>query len=136
MPSYSKNIPLPIAIVWKHFLLKINHPENFVPGVSNVIIKEKNENFVVRAMDIALPSGTATVVEKITATPYTVKFLIVEHPVFTGYVDNVAEMISENETKITYSLNWVNKATGEPMLDEEIVKNAVLKSIDFMLKEL
>jgi hypothetical protein len=135
MTAYSTNIQLPLAQVWEHLIYKIEHPENFVPGVSNVTILEKTEGYVMRSMDIHLPDGSqATVVEKITHTPYLVRFTIIEHPVYTGYVDNLAEQITDHETQITYTMSWVNKITGEPMANPEIVKNAVLKTVDFMLQ--
>ena len=135
MISYTTNIKVPIEKVWQHFIYKIEHPENFVPGVSNVIIKEKTADFVIRDMDIALPDGSkVTISEKITHAPYTVKFLIVNHPVYNGYVDNIAEKISDNETKITFSLHWINKKTGDPFNNEEIAKTAVLKTADYILQ--
>ena len=136
MISYSSNIKVPISKVWEHFVYKIEHPEHFVPGVSNVFIKEKHDDHVIREMDIASPDGSkARIVEKITHSPYSVKFLIIAHPVYTGHVDNLAEMVSEDETKITFSLNWINKKTGEHFTNEEIAKGAVLKTVDFILKE-
>lgn len=134
MVSHSEIINAPIATVWKHFIYKIEHPEHFVPGVSNVVIREKTNDYVVRAMDIALPGGAnTTVVEKITHEPYVVKFEILEHPVYTGHVINLAEVVSENETKITYALHWVNKTTGEPFSNQDGPKSAVLKTVEFIL---
>jgi hypothetical protein len=135
MVSYTTNIKVPIEKVWQHFIYKIEHPENFVPGVSNVIIKEKTADFVIRDMDIILLDGSkATLTEKITHAPYTVKFSIINHPVYSGYVDNLAEKISDNETKITFSLHWINKQSGEPFSNPEIAKNAVLKTVDYILQ--
>ncbi len=137
MVSYTTNIKVPIEKVWQHFIYKIEHPENFVPGVSNVIIKEKTADLVIRDMDIALPDGSrAILTEKITHAPYTVKFLIINHPIYSGYVDNIAEKISDNETKITFSLHWINKQTGEPFSNPEIAKKAVLKTADYILQHM
>ena len=41
MVSFSETIKKPIIEVWEHFLYKIEYPQYFVPGVSNVFIKEK-----------------------------------------------------------------------------------------------
>ena len=130
---YSENIALPIEHVWKHFLLKVDQPENFVPGVSNVIIKERTADYVIRQINITSPDGiTNTVLEKIIASPYKVTFIILEHPIFNGFVDNVAEAVSATETKITYSMNWVNKNTNEAFNNSMMIQNAVKKSIEFM----
>lgn len=135
MVSHSETINAPIATVWEHFIYKIEHPEHFVPGVSNVVIREKTDDYVIRAMDIALHGGAkTTVAEKITHEPYIVKFEILEHPVYTGHVDNLAEAISENETRITYALHWVNKTTGEPFSNQDAPKSAVLKTVEYILQ--
>lgn len=120
--------------VWDHLILKIEHPENFVPGVSNVIILEKEESFVLRQMDVLMQGNTVTLKEKITFEPYKVRFELLEHPTFEGYVDNEARLITENETEITYTINWKDKNTKEPINNPEMVKSAVLKTIEFIEK--
>ena len=135
MIIHSEIINKPLVLVWEHFVYKIEHPEHFVPGVSNVVIEEKTDDYVMRSMDMQPPHGAKIrLLEKITHAPYWVKFLIVDHPVFSGYVDNVAERISDHETKITFSLFWTNKATGEVFSNQEMIKNAVLKTVEFILQ--
>jgi ribosome-associated toxin RatA of RatAB toxin-antitoxin module len=134
MITYSENINVPIAVVWQYFIHKIEHPENFVPGVSNVSIKEHTDQYIIREMDIEANGGSKVrFTEKITYTPYCVKFLILDHPTYSGYVDNIAERISDNETKITFTLNWIDKETATPFNNQEMIKNAVRKTVDFIL---
>jgi len=134
MIEYSANIDKPLEIVWKHFLSKIEQPQNFVPGVSDVAIREKTNYHVIRSMRILFPDGSdATVVENITHLPYRVNYLIVDHPFYTGHVDNIAEHISDNLTRITYTMHWVNKLNGETFSNQDIVKNAVMKTIAHIL---
>jgi hypothetical protein len=134
MITYSENINVPIAVVWKHFIHKIEHPENFVPGISNVSIKENTDQYIIREMDIEAVGGSKVrLKEKITFAPYWLKFLIIDHPFYSGYVDNVAERISDNETKITFILNWTNKETAAPFNNPEMIKNAVSKTVAFIL---
>lgn len=133
MLTYSENILLPIEKVWEHFLHKIEHPENFVPGVSNVSISERTAEFVLREMDLQTPvADKVRVSEKIFFEPYTVKFLIIDHPVYEGFVDNLAEKISDMETKITFSMSWKNKKTGDYFLDQNLIESAVKKTIRYM----
>ena len=133
MISYSAVAKASLKDVWEHFIYKIDNPQHFVPGVSNVIIKEKNDDYVIRQMDIQIKDGPKnTVVEKITSTPYHVKFEIIEHPVFTGHVDNFAEFVSDNETKVTFAMHWKNKATGDMQSNEALIKEAVMKTIVFI----
>lgn len=135
MVSYSEIIDKPISEVWEHFIYKIDYPQYFVPGVSNVFIKEKNKDFTIREMDMTSADGnTNRIIEKITSTPYQVVFSIINHPIYIGHVDNFAENISDTQTKITFSINWINKETGEVFMNQTIAKNAVLKTIDYIIK--
>lgn len=128
MALFSTSIDASIAKVWEHLLHKIEHPEAFVPGVSEVIILEKNDDFVVRQMTITVNEVASKVIEKITSSPYTVRFELLEHPEFSGFVDNQAMAISENETQLTFTMNWVNKHTQLVFDNPELIKNAVLKT--------
>lgn len=118
--------------VWTHLLDKIEHPENFVPGVSNVIISEKNTNFVLRQMTVTTLENTTVLKEKITFVPYKVRFLLLEHPSMEGFVDNDAKMISANKTEMTFSINWTDKTTKSEINNHELVKNAVLKTKNYI----
>ncbi|CAM4362266.1 AtaL-like protein [Flavobacterium terrigena] len=132
MVEYSTIVKASLEKVWQHLILKIEKPENFVPGVSDVIILEKNEDFVNRKMTITTPENATTLVEKITFVPYKVRFLLLEHPKFEGYVDNDIKFISENETEMTFTINWKDKTTQFEFDNSEMVKNAVLKTKTFI----
>ena len=132
MASFSTIINTSIEKVWEHLLYKIEYPEAFVPGVSDVLILEKNNEFVVRQMTITMNDVASKVMEKITFSPYSVRFELLEHPKFTGYVDNGAVFVSENETQLTYTMNWMDKQTQIAYENPEIMKNAVLKTKDFI----
>lgn len=135
MITYSAIAPASLQNVWEHFIYKIENPQYFVPGVSNVVIKQKNDDYVIRQMDVQMPDGIKnTVTEKITFSPYHMKFEIINHPLFTGYVNNIAEFISNNETKITFAMYWKNIATNEVINNENIIKEAVTKTISFIAK--
>lgn len=128
MVQFSTIVNASLEKVWKHLLLKIEMPKNFVPGVSDVLILEKNEDHVTRKMTITTEGNATTLVEKITFVPYKVRFLLIEHPKFDGYVDNDIQFISENETEMTFTINWKDKTTQSEFNNLEMVKNAVLKS--------
>ncbi|CCG54302.1 Hypothetical protein KQS_11955 [Flavobacterium indicum GPTSA100-9 = DSM 17447] len=40
--------------------------------------------------------------------------------------------ISENETKITFTINWIDKNTKVEFDNAELVKNAVLKTKNYI----
>ncbi|MBC5835273.1 DUF1857 family protein [Flavobacterium sp. F372] len=132
MVQYTTIVNASLEKVWQHLILKIEKPENFVPGVSDVIILEKNEDFVTRKMTITVEGNATTLVEKITFIPYKVRFLLLEHPKFEGYVDNDIKPISENETEMTFTINWKDKTTQSEFDTQEMVKNAVLKTKTFI----
>jgi ribosome-associated toxin RatA of RatAB toxin-antitoxin module len=132
MVHYTTTVKAPLEKVWQHLILKIEKPENFVPGVSDVIILEKKEDFVTRKMTITTAENATTLVEKITFVPYKVRFLLLEHPKFEGYVDNDIKPISENETEMTFTINWKDKTTQSEFDNQEMLKNAVLKTKTFI----
>ena len=66
MVQYTTTINASLEKVWEHLLFKIEQPENFVPGVSDVIILDKKDNFVIRKMTITTEEHATTLIEKIT----------------------------------------------------------------------
>jgi ribosome-associated toxin RatA of RatAB toxin-antitoxin module len=136
MVQYTTTVKATLEKVWQHLILKIENPENFVPGISDVFILEKNDDFVIRKMTVTTPDNTTTLTEKITFIPYKVRFLLVEHPKFEGYVDNDIKPILENETEITFTINWKDKTTQTEINNFEMVKNAVEKTKSYIEENL
>lgn len=132
MVQFSTIVNVPLEKVWEQLLHKIEKPENFVPGVSDVIIFEKNTNFVSRQMTVTTDESSTILKEKITFIPYKVRFLLLEHPQLEGYVDNDVLAISENETEMTFTINWIDKKTKIEINNFELAKNAVLKTKQYI----
>lgn len=132
MIKFTTTVNASIEKVWTHLINKIEHPENFVPGVSNVIISEKNEKFVIRQMTVTTPESTTILKEKITFVPYKVRFLLLEHPNMEGFVDNEVRKISENESELTFTIDWIDKISKKEINNQELLKNAVLKTKTFI----
>lgn len=128
MVQFTTTVNASLEKVWSHLLYKIEHPENFVPGVSNIIISERNSEFVIRQMTVTTPENSTILKEKITFIPYKVRFLLLEHPSMEGFVDNDILKISENETEITFTLDWRDKTSKMEINNLELLKNAVLKT--------
>jgi hypothetical protein len=128
MVQYTTTVHATLEKVWQNLIYKIENPENFVPGISDVFVLEKNDDFVIRKMTVTTPDNTTTLTEKITFIPYKVRFLLVEHPKFEGYVDNDIKPISDDETEITFTINWKDKTTQSEINNFELVKNAVEKT--------
>ena len=134
MVQYSVIVNASLEKVWSHLFYKIEKPENFVPGVSNVLILEENKDFITRQMTITTEGNTTNLTEKIIFNPYKVRFLLIEHPKFEGYVDNDIKVISDNETEMTFTINWKDKTTQLEINNQEMVKNAVLKTKTYIEK--
>lgn len=132
MVHYTTIVNASLEKVWQHLIFKIEKPENFVPGVSDVIILDENEDFVTRKMTITTEGNATTLIEKITFIPYKVRFLLIEHPKFEGYVDNDIKPISENETEMTFTINWKDKSTQTKFDNQEMVKSAVIKTKNYI----
>lgn len=134
--SHTEIVQAPLHEVWKHLLFKIDNPQYFVPNVSDVQILDKTDETTLRKMTLTMPDKTMTISEKITASPHWVKFEIMEHPMFIGYVTNLAEEIDEQNTRLTYTMNWHNKITHESANNLDILKAAVNKSKQYIEQEI
>lgn len=136
MHHFTALVSKSIEEVWAHLIYKIDFPQHFVPGVQDVEILEKTETYTIRKMTVVMHNEPQTVVEKITldANKHLIRFEVLEHPKFTGYVLNEAVPFSDNSTELTYRLNWVNKEDGSLVDGTEIIKNAVLLSKSFIEK--
>jgi hypothetical protein len=128
MPEFTTIVQATLEQVWDHLLFKIEHPQPFVPGVSEVLIPEKTADYVIREMTITTNEVRTVIKEKITFVPYTVRFTLVDHPKLEGYVDNIIEAVSPHETKMTFRMHWVDRATQLELPNDELIKNAVLKT--------
>ena len=134
MTAYTTIVEAPLEKVWECLVLKIENPQNFVPGVSEVEILEKTSDYVIRQMKVTTPESSVILKEKITFAPYKVRFLLVDHPVLDGYVDNDARAISDTQTELTYTMHWIDKATQTEKSKLEMVQSAVLKTKEFIEK--
>lgn len=130
--SHTEIINAPIKTVWDALILKIEQPQFFVPNVSNVLILEKTEEFVVRQMTLQAGEIKMELVEKITYSPFLVKFEIISHPKNIGYVLNEAIPIDEKSTQLTYTMCWQDKETLLPSNNMDILKSAVILSKEFI----
>ena len=132
MAEFTTIVQASLERVWEQLLYKIEQPQPFVPGITEVLIYEKTSAFVLREMTIVTPEGTNVIKEKITFAPYTVRFTLLDHPKLEGYVDNVIEMIGPQETKMTFRMHWVDRATQQELHNQELITNAVLKTKAFI----
>lgn len=132
MVQYATTVNASLELTWKNLLDKIENPQHFVPGVSDVIISEKNTDFVLRQMTVTNDKGSTILKEKITFEPYKVRFLLLDHAKLEGYVDNDIKAISDKETEMTFTIHWIDKVTKLEINDFELVKNAVLKTKNYI----
>ncbi len=123
--SHTEIVNAPLETVWEALVLKIEQPQFFVPNVSNVVILEKTEEFVIRQMTLQAGEIQMELVEKITNSPYLVTFEIVSHLKNKGYILNEAIPLDEKTTQLTYTMCWQDKETLLSSNNLEILKAAV-----------
>jgi ribosome-associated toxin RatA of RatAB toxin-antitoxin module len=136
MVEFTTTVNASLEKVWQHLILKIEHPEKFVPGVSQVLILDKNDKMIIRQMTVTAEGISATLVEKITFEPYKVRFLLLEHPKFEGDVTNEIQFISEKETQMTFTMRWTDKKSKIPFENQDLIQNAVLKTKQYIEENL
>lgn len=132
--THSEIVNASIEKVWDALVLKIEQPQYFVPNVSDVSIMEKKEDYVIRKMSLLAGDIKMELVEKITSSPYIVRFDIISHPKNTGYILNEASSIDATSTLLTYTMCWQDKIDHTPSNNPEILKAAVRLSKEFIEK--
>lgn len=127
--SFSTPVNATVEVLWDLLIDKIEHPQKYVPGVSDVKILTKNTEFVLREMTI--PTGVLR--EKITSnlTTREVVFTLVDHSKFSGSVINKIHISDHENEAITleFTLNWqpINSDISTAEIDmSDTIKQAVL----------
>jgi ABC-type molybdate transport system ATPase subunit len=134
--THSEIVNAPIENVWNALVLKIEQPHYFVPNVLDVSIMEKTEDYVIRKMSLQAGDLKMELVEKITSSPYIVRFDIISHPKNTGYVLNEASSIDATSTLLTYTMYWQDKIDNSSSNNLAILKAAVMLSKEFIETQL
>jgi len=124
--SYTARVDASLETLWRLLLEKIERPQRFVPGVSEVEILEREAGFLVRRMK----AGDLELVERITVfeRQKQIDFVLVDHPVYAGQVINKVEVLHEGlPLSLTFSLDWRRK-DGQP--DREDMSDAIRKAVE------
>lgn len=129
--SFSSPVNAPIEVLWDLLVDKIENPQRYVPGVSDVKILEKDGKSVLRQMT----TPEITVKERITYDEDSreVVFTLVEHPQFSGEVLNKIIVPPDNKPSdpviLEFILDWQplnpQAPRDEPDMSETI-REAVL----------
>lgn len=127
--TFTTAVNAPINVLWQLLIDKIENPQKYVPGVSDVKILVKNNDYVLREMTI--PTGI--VKEKITHNEASkeVIFTLVDHPLFCGTVINKIHVLPANNDSISleFTLDWqpLDPDKYQDKTDmSELIKEAVL----------
>jgi ribosome-associated toxin RatA of RatAB toxin-antitoxin module len=127
--TFSAPVNAPLEVLWNLLIDKIENPQKYVPGISQVNILAKDNDHVLREMTI--PTGI--IKEKITYNVNTkeVVFTLVDNPNFSGTVINKIHISQVKNEPITleFTLNWqlinFDSLSSESDMSETI-KQAVL----------
>ena len=124
--AYRTEVRTTVQHLWSLLLDKVEHPDKYIEGISNVSIDRRIDKYtVIRSMQL----GSIHLQEIITADPKTktIVFKSRQHPAFTSLVINT---IFEEDGKVylDYTMNNLPKP-GHPSMEwdrEQIVRSAVL----------
>ena len=114
-------------VVWELLVDKMENPSKYVPGVQECRILRKDGPYSMRRR---MKTAEFEVEEEITADPErrSVDFVLVDHPFYTGKVNNIVTLGPNEETTLTFHLQWIEKeGVDPPTLDpQEAVRKAVV----------
>lgn len=104
--AFSAPVDAPVDVLWRLLLDKIEHPDRYIDGVSEVEILERGaDGSVLRRM--RTPRMLLT--ERIMAdeSALLVSFVLVDSPAFDGGVTNRIEIGADGRPVLTFDLDWV-----------------------------
>lgn len=123
--TFSTPVYARLETVWKILLDKMEHPEHFIPGVEETKILDRFEGGLVR--EIRTNGMTIRERAMIDESGGEIRYEIMEHPLFTGFIVNRVVPTSRQSPvapqNLTFELNWIPKADeGEAALREEMTQ--------------
>lgn len=107
----SETVNTDIHTLWKVFLDKVENPERYMQFVKETRFPEDNEEYVIRE----IITEDMTLTEKITLDEKMgeVKFELMDHPLFDGYVTHSIvppdESSPDSKPVVTVTMNWTPK---------------------------
>ncbi len=123
--SHSETVVASVQTIWQLLLDKIEDPAKYVPDVERSEILIRGNGFVVRRIKATGQDLT----ERITADEkdHKVEFVLVDHPVYEGNVENVIMTSLEGGyPTLTFTLDWKRRDGAR---DELNMQPAIRRSV-------
>jgi hypothetical protein len=107
--SFSANVFAPVEKLWELLLRRVEHPNEYLPGIEEVRILERQRDALVREL-----SGHGLFIkERVTIDKLKreVRYLLLEHPLFSGIVTHRLVPLSRQSpvapVLLSMVANWV-----------------------------
>jgi len=107
--SFSANVLAPVETLWELLLKRVEHPNEYLPGIEEVRIVERQGDMLVREV-----SGRGLFIkERVTIDKgkREIRYLLLEHPLFSGTVTHRLVPLSRQSpvapVQLTMVANWV-----------------------------
>ncbi|CAF1550196.1 unnamed protein product, partial [Didymodactylos carnosus] len=121
--EHTEKINATFLTVWKLMLDKIEHPSNYTPGVSNIVLVENTSEYIIREMTLG---DLGSIRERITwdddDSPGIgkVTYILEKHPKYKGEVVNWVRRAKDDpkQTELEYQIRW-EPLDGHSEADQE-----------------
>jgi hypothetical protein len=129
--SFSANIFAPVEMLWELLLRRIEHPNEYLPGIKEVRISERQGDVLVREV-----SGNGLFIrERVTIDRLKreVRYLLMEHPLFSGTVTHRLVPLSRQSpvapVLLSMVANWVPRNEEAEGLIVKTMSSAIQQEI-------
>lgn len=134
---FSTPVHARLETVWNILLDKAEHPDRFIPGVEQVSISDRFEGGFIRQMKTQGMEITERII--IDAEGGEIRFELLEHPLFSGFIVNRVVPTSRQSPvapqTLTFQVEWIPKTDEADRSLREEMTSAVQQAV-LVVKEL
>jgi hypothetical protein len=129
--SFSANVFAPVETLWGLVLKRVEHPNEYLPGIEEVRIIEHRENILIRE----LRGNGLFIKERVTVDKMKreIRYLLLEHPLFSGTVTHRVVPLSRQSpvapVHLSMVANWVPKNEEAEGLIVKMMSTAIQQEI-------
>jgi hypothetical protein len=135
--SFSANVLAPVETLWELLLRRIEHPNEYLPGIEEVLITERHGDVLTREV-----RGKGLFIkERVTIDPRKreIRYLLLEHPLFSGVVTHSVVPLSRQSpvapVRLSMVANWVPRNEEAEGLIVKTMSSALQQEIQGIKEE-